>query len=78
MTKKTFAARFLAARKAAGLTQQELAAKLGMAQGYIADLETGRKDPTQTIERTIERASEVIARFAEALGCEPEELWERG
>ena len=44
--------RLAAARKWRGLSQAELATKAGIAQGYISDLETGRrKGLAETLER---------------------------
>lgn len=34
------------AREAAGLTQEELAAKSGFTQQYLSGLETGKRNPT--------------------------------
>jgi len=51
-------------RKLKGLTQQELAARLGISQAQIARLESGASD--MTIEQ--------MSLFAKALNCEPWEL----
>lgn len=50
-----------AARRHAGLTQSALAERLGLAQGYVADLERGRRTGTP----------ETLARIAAATGVEP-------
>lgn len=54
-----------AARKAAGLTQQQVAAQAGLAQAYVSALEQGL---IHSVEGT------VIARLAEVLGVAPEDL----
>jgi transcriptional regulator with XRE-family HTH domain len=41
--------RFLLARKALGLDQKKMAASLGISQGYISDIESGNKMPSDTI-----------------------------
>jgi transcriptional regulator with XRE-family HTH domain len=33
-------------REAAGLSQEELAARMGVDQGYVSSLEAGRRNPT--------------------------------
>ena len=48
------------AREAAGLSQRELADRMGMAQPNLVPLERGRKSPTV---RTLEK-------MADALGCD--------
>lgn len=58
-------ARLQAARKAAGLTQQQVAARTGLAQAYISALEQGL---IHSVEET------VIARLAEVLGVATEDL----
>jgi DNA-binding XRE family transcriptional regulator len=42
-----------------GLTQQELAARTGLAQGYISDLETNRKTGSEETLRALAAALEV-------------------
>jgi transcriptional regulator with XRE-family HTH domain len=46
MAKTDFALTLVKARKRAGLSQKELADKLGMSQPYIAKLEGGEANPT--------------------------------
>jgi len=41
-----FAARMKELRRAAGLTQPELASKTGLSKSYVADLEQGRYEPS--------------------------------
>ena len=55
-------------RKAAGLTQAQLAEKVGVYQGTISDHERGK---ATRIDLSL------IERLAEALGVEPGELFER-
>jgi transcriptional regulator with XRE-family HTH domain len=57
-------ARILAARKATGMTQQDLAGKVGRSRSQIANIEGGRTDIPVSL----------LARFAEALGVKPSEL----
>lgn len=75
MTKKkpqsTFAERLRAARISAGLTQMQLAAKIGIKQPTYAGYETGKHRP----DAAIETALRTIERFADTLGMETEELW---
>ena len=42
--------KFLYFRKKLGLTQKELGEKLGIAQGYLSDIENGRKVPSDTLD----------------------------
>ena len=49
-------------RLAAGLSQTQLAEKIGTAQSHIALIEQGKNDP----------GTDLITRIAEALGVEPE------
>jgi DNA-binding XRE family transcriptional regulator len=49
----------IAARVRAGLTQEEVAARMGTTQSTIARLESGRRPPSL---RTVQR-------YAQALGC---------
>ena len=51
-------------RKSKGITQQELADKIGISQGHVARLESGAS------EMTISQ----ISQFAKALGVEPWEI----
>lgn len=54
----------LARRKAAGMTQEELAAKVGFSRGQVANVEGGRSDlPTKTLRI-----------YADALKCSPRDL----
>jgi DNA-binding XRE family transcriptional regulator len=55
------ASELIAARVRAGLTQSELAERMGTTQSAIARLESGRQLPSM---RT-------LARFARATGCRP-------
>ncbi|MDB5298103.1 MAG: family transcriptional regulator [Phycisphaerales bacterium] len=59
------------ARAAAGLTQEELAAKAGVSREYVSLLENGRKSPTVHVLLRLCRAmgvaaSDVIARVERA------------
>jgi predicted transcriptional regulator len=55
----TEAARLLRhARKRAGITQRALAAKAGVAQSYVARVESGRVDPTVSSLSRLLRACE--------------------
>ena len=51
-------------RLARKLTQQDLAAKLGMERSYLSEMERGRRNPT----------IQALGRLADALGVEPWEL----
>lgn len=51
-------------RQLRGLTQEDLADALGVAQSYISELESGKKGPLV----------ETLAQFAEALGTTPAKL----
>jgi len=54
----------LTARKIAGLTQAELAPKVGLSRGQVANIEGGRSDlPMRQ-----------LAKFAAALGCGMKDL----
>ena len=54
----------LSIRKSKGLTQQELAAKVGFSRAQIANIESGRSDmPISTLRK-----------YADALGCSMKEL----
>lgn len=53
------------ARKAAGMTQEALAAALGLQQGFVSDLESGRRRGSpETIDKlaaTLELSNEAVA-----------------
>lgn len=51
-------------RKAAGLTQEQLAERSGLSQQYISDLERGKRNPTVV----------TLYELAEALGASHVEL----
>ena len=53
--RKEFGARLKAARKAAGMTQQEIARQLGLTQKTISGYESGRLDPSFHIARRLSR-----------------------
>jgi transcriptional regulator with XRE-family HTH domain len=53
-------------REAAGLSQEELAARMGVEQGYISRLESGDRNPTIV----------TISQAADALGVRPSVLFE--
>jgi len=57
-------ARLRAVRRSFGRSQVELADDAGITQGYLSDIETGRKNPTR----------DVVERIAKALGIEPDTL----
>lgn len=61
----TFGMNLKAARKRAGMTQSELAARVGCSYQMVQRYETGERNPKL----------ETVARFAEALGVDPEELY---
>ena len=61
----TFSDRLRYQRKLSGMTQKELAAKLGVAYQMIQRYENGMRSPKL----------ETVARFADALGCTPDELY---
>ena len=42
--------KFLHFRKISGLTQKEFGKKLGIVQGYLSDIENGRKVPSKTLD----------------------------
>lgn len=52
------------ARKAKGLSQEELALEAGMKRSYVSDLERGTRNPTVR----------ALARLARALEVEPADL----
>jgi len=60
-------ARLVAARQAAGLTQAQLAERLGVTIGRISDAETGRRP----------MGLEGLCSLARAVGCRPSTLDER-
>lgn len=60
----TFGALVIAARKAAGLTQHEVASRSAISRGQLANIETDRTDvPLKTLQR-----------IADALGISAKEL----
>ena len=56
------------AREAAGLTQAELAERIGVRQATISDLETGKSGRIEL---------DLLDKLCVVLGCEPEDLFER-
>jgi len=65
--RKIFAENVRRYRQSLGWTQEELAEKLHVGQGYLSTLENGKKDPQL----------KTIALFSEVLGVEPEALLTR-
>lgn len=63
--KQLFGKRVKELRKARGLSQLELAAKVGIDRSYMGFLERGDRNPTL----------EVIAKIAEELNTTPDELF---
>ena len=53
-------------RKAAGLTQQQLADQVGIGKSYVSEIESGRKQIN----------GKLLDAFSRALGCSPYELIE--
>lgn len=49
-----FPPRLLQLRQRLGLTQEEMATRLGISSNYVSLLEKGRKDPSPAIERHVE------------------------
>lgn len=45
--------RIKALRMARGLTQQQLAAKAGLGQGFLSDLENGRRNVTDAVAKSL-------------------------
>ena len=62
--RKTVGANIRRYRIAAGVSQEELAARMGVDQGYVSRLEAGQRNPTIT----------TIGSAAEALGIPAENL----
>lgn len=59
-----FGAKLRGHRKAAGLTQHELAVKCGCAQNYLSDLERGERDPSLSLAmRLAELLGKPLAKF---------------
>jgi transcriptional regulator with XRE-family HTH domain len=56
--------RIRARRRAARMTQQELAARVGISQGFLSMVEAGAKDVSTT----------TLVAIAEALGTDPNDL----
>jgi len=66
MSPERFAMRLKTLREARGLTQEELAAKVGVSRAYLARLEMGRHDPPLSRLRKLARALRVkIAQLVE-------------
>jgi transcriptional regulator with XRE-family HTH domain len=63
--KAQFGRRLRQLRQQRGWTQEELAARADVGYRYISDIERGVRNPTMV----------GIARIAEALGCDPGELF---
>lgn len=59
MSPKRFALRLKQLRDDAGLTQAELAAKIGVSRAYLARLEMGRHDPPLSRLRGLAKALKV-------------------
>jgi len=59
-TKSSIGARMRAAREAAGLTQVELAARLGVRQAQVSLYESGAREPGAVL----------LWRWAQAIGCD--------
>jgi transcriptional regulator with XRE-family HTH domain len=59
MSPKRFAMRLKQLRDDAGLTQAELAAKIGVSRAYLARLEMGRHDPPLSRLRALAKALKV-------------------
>jgi transcriptional regulator with XRE-family HTH domain len=59
MSPKRFAMRLKQLRDDAGLTQAELAAKIGVSRGYLARLEMGRHDPPLSRLQALAKALKV-------------------
>ncbi len=53
---------FASLRKAAGLTQEEVAERSGLSQQYISDLERGKRNPTVESLVALARAMRVEPR----------------
>lgn len=51
-------------KEEAGLTQEQLAASVGLRQSYVSDIERGKRNPTL----------QVVWVLAQGLGCSPSEL----
>lgn len=63
-----FGARLYALREAAGLTQEELAKRVGVKRLTLIRYESGETEPGYTI----------IGKLAQALGVEPNQFWSDG
>jgi transcriptional regulator with XRE-family HTH domain len=61
---KLFAERLCALRKSLGMTQQDLADRLGLSRGTIGMYESGHRDPDTT----------TLSRLADILGCSADYL----
>jgi transcriptional regulator with XRE-family HTH domain len=62
---KIFGERLRARRQQLDLRQQELASHMGVAQGWISELETGKQTRLE---------AETVCRFAETLSCSTDYL----
>ena len=61
-----FGAKLREHRKAAGLTQCELAAQVGCAQNYLSDLEIGKREPSLSLAvRIAELLGKPLQKFLE-------------
>ena len=63
--RKTVGANIRRCRMDAGVSQEELAARMGVDQGYVSKLEAGQRNPTIT----------TVANAAKALGIEIDRLF---
>ena len=67
---KPFGKRLVAVLAAHGITQAELARRLGVSTSLVCDLAHSRHDP----ERSIQSGVNQIRRIADAIGCDVDEL----
>jgi len=65
--------RFL--RKSMGLTQKEFAKKIGITQGYLTEVESGKKQPSEKVLKLI---SHTFGVSYEWLKYGKGEMWEKG
>ena len=74
--KSSFAITLAEARKILGLTQQELASRLGVSQAYISKLEGGEANPTlERIGRLLATLGLSLTTGTTALSPYPENSW---